>query len=135
MKEQRDTISLFYDVTLLVKGRMRGVLPFSATQCQALGFIGRMNTPTMHELAHYFNITAPSATSLVDELVKAKLIVRTSNTKDRRKVQLTLSPKGKAAYKKLAQKYTDILNDVFKVLSQSDRDTLNAILTKILASN
>jgi DNA-binding MarR family transcriptional regulator len=135
MKEPRDTISLFSQTTLLIKSRMRGLLPLSVTQCQALGFIGREKSPTMLELAHYFQVTAPSATSLVDDLVKTGLIVRISDASDRRKVQLSLSPKGKKMYKTLTQKYAAILNEIVKVLNASDRKNLNRILEKILATN
>ncbi len=133
------TISLFAEASTLIKSRMHRVLPQSFTQCQTIWFIyqkeSHQEKPTMQDIARYFKITAPSATALIDELTKNGLIARNVSTQDRRKIELTLTTKGKKLFKTMTEKRTKILGDILKVLSAADREDLNRILKKILESN
>lgn len=134
MKAQNNTVPLFTDVSLLIKSRMQRSLPRPFSQCQALWFIAEEGRPNMQEVAKHFKITAPSATFLVDELVRAGLIARKASSKDRRKVELVLTPKGKRESKALTQKRTKVLSGIFAHLSDADRTELNRLLKKILAT-
>ena len=73
------------------------------------GFGGRL---TVGELASRLAIKPHSAVGLADRLVEAGLAVRQANTKDRRRVELTLTP---AASRRLAD------------LSQSHREELKRL--------
>ena len=89
----------------------------------------------MGAIASYFKITAPSATSLVNELVKAELVLRAHSEHDRREVLLHLSSKGKAVLYDFEGKRKKIFDSVFAVLSEKDREQFDAILNKILAGS
>lgn len=134
MKAQNPTIPLFTEVSLLIKSRVQKAMSLPFSQCQALWFIAGHKRPNMQEVAKYFKITAPSATFLVEELVRSGLIVRTASKKDRRKVELALTPKGKREFVILTEKRTKVLNTIFASLSSADRTELNRLLKKILAA-
>lgn len=132
MKTQ-STIPLFTDVGALIKSRMQAAMPLPFSQFQTLWFIAGHRRPGMQDVARHFKITAPSATFLVDELVRSGFIARKAVSHDRRKVELALTPKGKCEYKVLMHKRTKVLNGIFAPLDTGDRADLNRILKKILA--
>src|SRR3989344_8311423 len=69
----------------------------SFVQLHILQFIAMsdINKPiNMSDIANYLNITPPSATSLVNNLVKNKELKRVPDTNDRRVVRLILTQSG-----------------------------------------
>lgn len=128
------TVPLFTEAGLLIKNRLQKALPLPLAQCQALQFVAQEGRPNMQEVAKHFKITAPSATFLVDELVRAGYLLRRPSVTDRRKVELALTPKGKKEFKVLEEKRQKILNGIFKSLSAADRNDLNRILKKIISN-
>ena len=134
MKASNTTIRLFTEVGLLMKSRIQSAVRLPFGQCQALWFVSQSDRPSMQEVARYFKITAPSATFLIDELVRGGYLGRRASAGDRRKVELALTAKGKQAVKTFTEKRTQVLNVLFKTLSKSDRAELDRILGKILAN-
>ncbi len=131
----RSTNELFSEVGLLIKSRMLEAMPLPLSQCQTLGFIAEHKNPNMQDVAHYFKIRAPSATFLVDELARGGYIARKSVARDRRRVELLLTPKGKRCYKTIWDKRQKILGNLFNPLAEQDRQDLNRILQKVLDSD
>jgi len=128
------TVPLFTEVGLLIKNRMQRVMPLPFAQCQALWFVTQEGRPNMQDVAKHFKITAPSATFLIDELVRAGYLARRPSASDRRKVELVLTQKGKRESKMLQEKRGKILDGIFKSLSAADRQDLNRILQKIISN-
>lgn len=127
------TVPLFTEVGMLIKSRLQRSLPLPFGQCQALWFVAQARRPSMRDVAKHFKITAPSATVLVDELVRGGYLARSASAADRRKVELKLTPKGKREVKALLQKRTRVLNGIFKPLKADERAALDRILKKIIA--
>jgi DNA-binding MarR family transcriptional regulator len=132
VKGTATTLSLFLEVGRLIRSRMEGTMPLPFAQCEVLYLVDKKEKPSMHELAKYFKITAPSATSLVDELVKGGYMERKTDPKDRRQVRLKLNSKGKAAVTKVIAQRKKVLSEVLAVLSSGDKSDLNRILQKML---
>ena len=86
----------------------------------------------MQDIAQYFKIRAPSATFLVEELVRGGYVARHANAKDRRRVELMLTPKGRTKFKTIEEKRTGVLSKVFRSLEDKDRQELERILEKII---
>ena len=107
-------------------------MPFS--QCQTLWFVAQQKSPSMQDVAKHFKIRAPSATFLVEELARGGYLARHTNAKDRRKVELTLTPKGKRSFKTFEAKRDAILSALFGLLEEKDRKELNRILHKMIES-
>jgi len=113
---------------------MQKVMPMPLSQCQTLGFVAEHVNPSMQDVARHFNIRAPSATFLVDELVRGNYLERRSSTKDRRRVELTLTDKGKKCFKAIQKKREMVLGSLFESLPPKDRKEMDRILEKIINS-
>lgn len=104
---------------------------FSFLQFATLLFI-KDKKPLMKELADFLDITPPSATSLVETLVNAKLAKRLHAASDRRIIQIVITAQGQTYLKKgklvLAKKMRKNLEN----LNQKEQETLSRILAKIL---
>ena len=73
----------------------RGLDPTTFTQVETLQFIMEQKEPKMKDIADSLNITPPSATSIINNLARAKMIERKTSDKDRRTVRLVITDKGK----------------------------------------
>jgi len=68
----------------------------SVAQLAALYVIDERTTLRINDLASELDLGAPSASRLVDDLVRQKLVARTEDPDDRRARRLTLTAKGSA---------------------------------------
>jgi len=135
MSTRDDTATLFTEIGLIIKGRMQKALPLPLSQCQTLNFIDEHQHPSMQEVARYFHIRAPSATLLVDELVRAGFVERRASPRDRRKVEVRLTQKGKRLSKTISVRRKNVLDLMFNSLSIDDRRHLNRILEKVISDD
>lgn len=62
---------------------------------RSLAFINRTGGCSLSEVGEHIGLEAPTASKLVDNLVKRGLIRRQEDPDDRRRVRLQISPKGK----------------------------------------
>ena len=89
------TVGLFFEAGRKIKrciDRERG--PLSLTQSEVLRFVEEHKSPTMRDIAQHLQITAPSATSLIAEMVAQAYLTRKNNPQDRREVHLLLTTVG-----------------------------------------
>jgi len=103
----------------------------SYIQLQALSFISRQEKPIIKNLAEYLKITAPSATFLINNLIKLELVNRLHNTQDKRMVHLVISKKGKKELEKSFLKSKKHLYKKLSLLSARERKSFILILKKI----
>ena len=132
MKKTDTTSRLFTEVGLILKTRLQKAIPMPFSQYQTLQFVAERTRVNMQEVAQHFKIRAPSATFLVEELVRSGLVARHANTKDRRKVEIELTAKGKRTFKVIHEKRDTILAKLFGSLEEKDRQELNRILESII---
>ncbi len=106
-------------------------------QYRTLGFIGRHHNASLKDVADHFGIPMSGASRLIDKLVDRKLITRTTDTSDRRKVILNLLPAGEELRARSRQRAQQGLDAAFQRLTQTERDTIaNALpLLRDLFSN
>ncbi len=104
-------------------------------QVEVLQFVSGDASPTMRDLALYLRVKAPSATSLVDELVQAGLIMRESDASDRRQVRLGMTSKGSAALATAVAQRKKVISSFLSPLEAQDRTQFNRLLQKILTHN
>jgi DNA-binding MarR family transcriptional regulator len=90
--------------------------------------------PTMKEVADYLTITAPSATSLINNLAKDELIKREEEKGDRRIVRIVITPKGERHLKKGMGSLSQKIRKNLEVLFRKEQEVLAKILGK-LANN
>lgn len=103
----------------------------SLLQVETLRFVEEKKDPSMKQVADFLAIAAPSATSLVDDMVNRGYLDRSADEKDRRKVRLSVSKKGKTTLAThLRGKMTHMRKSLAR-LSEEERAQLARILTKL----
>ena len=132
--EKASTLSRFFAISRHIRSKMARFIPQSCTsgQIELLSLLSQKKLLTMREIARHFKITAPTATVLVNEMVKAGYIERRSNASDRRQVRISLSAKGEKISKTIAQKKAEVFEELFKSLSPKERAELDHILDTII---
>lgn len=66
----------------------------SLPEFRGLAFINRNPGCSLNETAEHIGLEAPSASKLIDRLVRGGLVLRKADPADRRRVRLTLLPRG-----------------------------------------
>lgn len=102
--------------------RRRGAL--SVPQVRVLSHLTRQPGASVSEIAYLLDVTIPSASALVERLVRKNMVRRQDDPNERRRVLLTLTPAGVEAYeqsKAIAQEF------VANLLNVESPEKLNAI--------
>jgi DNA-binding MarR family transcriptional regulator len=66
----------------------------SVPQLRGLAFLHRNPGACLFNVADHLGVTRPTASVIVDRLVRRGLLIRSEDPRERRKVVLTLTPKG-----------------------------------------
>lgn len=88
---------------------------------------------SLRELADEEGISAPSLSGHVDRLESAGLLRRVRSSDDRRRVGLELTPEGRALLKRVRARRTTWLAERIAVLSDDERERLEAALPTLYA--
>lgn len=108
------------------------IIHLSILQLQALAFLHLHQDVSMSEIATYFKIELPSATSLVNKLVEMKLAVRNEDKKDRRLVRIALTTQGQNLLEEGMKCRTKRIEKMISYLSDTDKKDLLRILQNII---
>ncbi|MFA6285609.1 MAG: MarR family winged helix-turn-helix transcriptional regulator [Parcubacteria group bacterium] len=132
-------ISLMFNMGRAIKkqclkksGRSNGL---SILQIETLWHVGEEKEVLMKDLASHLFITPPSATSLTDDLVKAKLVARSEDKKDRRTTAISLTSRGKRALANFLKKRMEKAKKKIDKLTYSEKKALLRILEKLAKEN
>ncbi len=79
---------------------------------------------TMTELSEALHVSLPSATSLVNRLVKSKLVQRRHDTRNRKLVRLSLTASGKKFLGEQHRRRREMLRNIFGLLTSEEQGTL-----------
>ncbi len=92
-REILDTVPL---VMRVVRSEMRrqGARVVSVPQFRTLAFVWRHPGASLISVAGHLGVTAPTASMIVDRLVRDSLLARAADPLERRRVVLTLTPAG-----------------------------------------
>lgn len=103
----------------------------SILQMQTLSLIKRQNNVQMSEIADYFHIEQPSATSLLNKLVSLQLVKRHRNPDDRRAVRVMLTEEGDAILKEVIKKKAVHIEKMLAFLSKDEQTELLRLIEKL----
>ncbi len=112
-----ELVEMIFAVSRLMKDEMsytNHLIHLSILQIQTLFFLKNRAVTSMSDIAEYFRIELPSATSLITKLCDLALIERRADKEDRRLVLISLTDEGK---KLLEQAMHDRRNKLEKMLS------------------
>jgi DNA-binding MarR family transcriptional regulator len=132
MKTKDGIVTKILELGKRIKCRVGQDSPVPFMQGEALRFIAHEQGASMRTIAKHFSITAPSATTLISELVDAGLVKRAGNARDRREVLLTMTAKGSSLLKTLETHREKVISGVFSVLSGEERVVLEQLLEKVI---
>ena len=111
-REILDTVPLLMHA-VRAEMRSRRSPEMSVPQFRALAFINRNPGASLSDLADHIGLSLPSASKLVDALVKRGLVRRQESARDRRCVELLLTPAGdtilKAARRDTQRHFSSLL--------------------------
>lgn len=106
---------------------------FSFLQLNTLRFIKRKK-PLMKDIADYLSITPPSATSLVNTLIRFGLVKRVLDPKDRRMVKIAITKKGAKYLKESFDEVGEKVREKLEILTEKEQRDLASILSKMVKS-
>ena len=127
------TFSLMFEFGRVIRARMSRYPSPSLPQLEALHHVNEHPRESMRALAAHLKIKAPSATALVDELVRARLIRRERSRDDRRAITLALTPQGSRVLRQSIERRKNVIGDVLSPLPERDRAEFNRILEVIVS--
>ena len=84
-----------------------------------------------HQLADGAGVTRATINGLVDGLERDGFVLREPGQRDRRRVMVTLTAKGKSVAAKLFKEHTDWIGSLFGGLAPSDKARLSDLLARI----
>jgi DNA-binding MarR family transcriptional regulator len=87
---------------------------------------------TSADLARHLNHDAGATSRLVDQLVERGLVRRERSKSDRRVVNLTLTPQGRAVAKQYIPSIVDFWNTVMDEFSSKETSQLIELLTRLI---
>jgi DNA-binding MarR family transcriptional regulator len=107
----------------------------SLLEFETLKYVKEAGKPHMRDVAKNFHVTPPAATLMIDGLVKAKLLARVLDPKDRRTVRLDITPRGRQLLERGIAKKVNGLKKTFSILTPAERTQFIAIIKKIIKNN
>jgi DNA-binding MarR family transcriptional regulator len=92
----------------------------SVPQFRCLNFVAREPGTSVGAVASFLGVTMPTASAMVDRLVRAGAIRMSESPDDRRRVQLRLTPAGRAQLKGIRDGAHRDLTQILAALSASE---------------
>ncbi len=118
-----------------VRRRLREEFDFTLPRFDLLAQLDRAEQGmVLSELSRRMMVTAGNLTALVDRLADSGHVTRTPSARDRRAQVIALTPAGRAAFRRMADRHAVWIGDLFADVAPSDRDRLMAALGQLKQS-
>ncbi len=129
-------ISLIFSVSRMIKEKYQNERQknISGMKLETLRYI-KENKPLMKDIAEYLSIAPPSATSLINHLVEAKLVERVQDGSDRRIVRMSITSFGEKKFAQEMAMIADRMKRMLSPLNTGEKENLIKILEKISKTN
>ena len=101
----------------------------SLSHLEVLRCVAEKGNPSLKDLARALHVAPPTASVLVEALVRKGLITRTASERDRRTVRIAMTPKAHKLFASLHEKKFSLFKKMLSRLNQADREKLAEILT------
>ena len=127
-------IEVMFKNSRVLREEMRyssNIAHLSVLQIHTLSFLKQKKNAQMSEIAEYFHIELPSATSLLNKLVTLQLVKRQADEKDRRMVRVVLTEAGNDILKKAMEEKLTHIEHMLSYLTESEQQELLRLLEKL----
>ena len=134
-KLNQEIIDYMFEVIKTVKHKMflcSESANITPVQFGAMHYIYSKKKVSMSQISEYFSTTMPTATSLIDKLIVAKLVIRKHDSKDRRIINISLTTQGEKVLKEAAKNRTNSMNKMLTYLTDDEKEQLLKIFKKIV---
>jgi DNA-binding MarR family transcriptional regulator len=109
-----------------------GITGMQAAQYRTLGILMREGVPLpMTELGKRLYMSKPYMTALIGQLIRDGLVQRIPDTRDRRVINIAITPEGGRHLKQAASLYKENIKNILSDLSGQDLEDLCRSLEKI----
>jgi DNA-binding MarR family transcriptional regulator len=136
MTNVSELIEKIFTLSRAMKGTMSyssDLTHLSLLQLQTLIFIQKTQRAQMRDIAGHFKIEMPTASDLIAKLVKQKLVNRTTDSKDKRLVRITLTSQGQQLLQDAMKERNKKLSHILSYLSEKNKEDLLAIISVLIA--
>jgi len=115
--------------------RFQTKLGITLPEARLIGAVGAFGPFSVMELARHANLDKSQASRAADALMRRGLMRRDASEDDGRVVLVSLTPEGRALYRKVMPVARKLNTECFGSLTESERETLNRILDKLIAAS
>lgn len=130
----KDLICSIFNAGQVLRERAReesNLTDCSFLHMHTLRYVEENGSANMKEIANFLHITPPSATSVIDSLVKRGFIVRVEDESDRRAIRLRITEIGKKLVHDSFKRMTGMIEKHIDRLTESEKESFLSILHKI----
>lgn len=103
----------------------------SITEIHTIEAVGMYGSRTMSEIASKLDITMGTLTTAIDKLIKKGYVERSRSEIDRRIVNVSLTNKGKLAYRIHEKFHLDMVKEIMNDFSDEEEEILLTALQKL----
>ena len=125
-------IAFRHTMTTLLLNEAKGS-GLSLSHFEILMYLAHRGEVTMKDISTWLNITPPSASVLIDVLVKKNLVTRVQSDKDRRTIHIIINKEAHKLMNKIHTKKMSIFKKILSKLSNEDKEDLIRILNKCIS--
>lgn len=100
-------------------------------QVVILDFLTERGSCKMNELAKILDLTMSAVTSIIDKMIKLRLVKRERSSEDRRVVNIIILSKGKEIITGIKEGRQNFINEFFSVLTEDEKSEYIRILGKV----
>ena len=103
----------------------------SFPQMVTLQYVSRKSCVNMKCIANTLGSKMSSASTLVDRLIREKMLTRRHDMKDRRIVWISMTPRGSKVIGQILHQKQRSIREIFSVLTEKERQQYLQILNKV----
>ena len=130
-----DLVENIFKLSRLMKLNMsfnKDLTHLTMLQLQALIYLKKNQEATISDVANQFKIELPSATSLINNLCKTKILKKKHDPKDKRCIAIGFTNRGSLLFKKAMEERTQKTKKILSFLSDKEKNTLLIIVKKLI---
>lgn len=114
---------------LRIEVRDHHATELTVPQFRALAYLDRHVGAALTEVATFLGLTLPTASKMIESLVDSGLVTRTADQRDRRKIQLQLSPAGQQTHHAVLETAEHLLVNKLEPLNADQLGHVSAALS------
>ena len=101
----------------------------SLAHLEVLRVVAEKGNPSLKDLARQLHVTSPTASALVEALVRKGMVTRDVSSSDRRTIRIGLAPKANQLFIALHKKKFSNFKKMLSKLNKADQKKLAELLT------